>query len=288
MEDEGTKDLSSNLVSENGAKGREGDNDERMERSLASTSSASDTPSSYDMESTAQREQDELAALSPFKIYNPPSSQPSSLASIGATLPDNSDYFKPTMADLKLAQDSLAHRAKLLQDAPLLTAKLRNEKEEEKRNRFPNTTIRVKFANRTMLEKSFPSSEKIISVYRFVRGCLSDDARAHKFVLFLSPPRRDLKVSDPEIKDKSLFELRLTPQSNLFFRFLDDSIALDSPTSPPPLLPALFVQCINLPDPIIPPVTNSDPQLTNAGSSLKNSSTERKVPKWLKFNKKTL
>ncbi len=43
----------------------------------------------------------------------------------------------------------------------------------------------------------------------------------------LSPPRRDLKVSDPEIKDKSLFELRLAPQSNLFFRFLDDSIALD-------------------------------------------------------------
>jgi len=269
-----------------GTNGQQVKHEERMEPSPANPTSVSASPPSNDTDINMQSEQDQVAALGPFKIYNPPPSQSSSLASIGATLPDNSDYFKPTPADLKLAQNSLAQRAKALQDAPLLTAKLRDEKEEERRNRFPMATIRIKFANRTMLEKSFPSSEKIISVYRFVRACLNDEAQSHKFLLFSSPPRRDLKVSDTEVKDKSLYELRLAPQSNLFFRFLDESVSFDSPTSSPPLLESLFAQAISVPDPIILSV-QSDPPSTNAGSSLNNTSTERKIPKWLKLNKKT-
>lgn len=104
-----------------------------------------------------------------------------------------------------------------------------------------------------MLAKTFPSSDKIKSVYAFVRGSLREDARVHKFVLCTSlstmdttkadiiqfinpsniccsdstPPPRDLKVSDPTVKDKTLYELGLAPASILMFRFLEDDIQLD-------------------------------------------------------------
>lgn len=45
------------------------------------------------------------------------------------------------------------------------------------------TKIRVRFPDRTQLEKTFPSSDKIKSVYAFVRGCLREDVKPIKFVL---------------------------------------------------------------------------------------------------------
>ena len=45
------------------------------------------------------------------------------------------------------------------------------------------TTIRVRFADRTQLEKAFPSSSKIRAVYAFVRDSLREDVKPIKFVL---------------------------------------------------------------------------------------------------------
>jgi hypothetical protein len=45
------------------------------------------------------------------------------------------------------------------------------------------TTIRVKFPDQTQLEKKFPSTDKIRSIYAFVRGCLRDDVKPIKFIL---------------------------------------------------------------------------------------------------------
>jgi hypothetical protein len=45
------------------------------------------------------------------------------------------------------------------------------------------TTIRVKFSDRTQLEKTFPSTNKIRSVYAFVRSSLREDVRPIKFIL---------------------------------------------------------------------------------------------------------
>ena len=39
------------------------------------------------------------------------------------------------------------------------------------------------FADRSVLEKVFPSSSVIKPVYAFVRSCLREDAKVHKFVL---------------------------------------------------------------------------------------------------------
>lgn len=47
----------------------------------------------------------------------------------------------------------------------------------------PQTTIRIRFTDRTQLEKTFPSTDKIRSVYAFVRNLLREDVKPIKFVL---------------------------------------------------------------------------------------------------------
>ena len=117
----------------------------------------------------------------------------------------------------------------------------------------------MRFPDCTQLEKTFPSSGKIRSVYAFVRDSLREDVKPIKFVLCASdiylsthppihpifvfnfilgaharppsvqfvassPPPRDLKVSDPTVRDLTLAELGLAPSSVLHFRFIDDEL----------------------------------------------------------------
>lgn len=91
------------------------------------------------------------------------------------------------------------------------------------------------------MERTFSSSEKIRSVYAFVRPLLRDDVKPIKFVLcwnssiiypqhllirlfFVdqSPPKRELKVSDLAVRDLTLGQLQLAPSSILHVRFEDD------------------------------------------------------------------
>ena len=48
------------------------------------------------------------------------------------------------------------------------------------------------------------------------------------YILDDTPPRRELKVSDPTVRDKSLFDLQLAPQSVLMFQFLEEELNFDS------------------------------------------------------------
>ena len=50
-------------------------------------------------------------------------------------------YFEPTANDLRATQASLSARAAALRDAPLLTQKLREEKQKEKIGRFPVVSV---------------------------------------------------------------------------------------------------------------------------------------------------
>lgn len=104
------------------------------------------------------------------------------------------------------------------------------------------TTIRVRFSDRTQLEKAFPSTSKIRAVYAFVRGTLREDVKPIKFVLCefappgplrvvlnlvttdQTPPPRELKVSDPKVRDLSLLELQLAPSSVLHLKFENDEL----------------------------------------------------------------
>lgn len=216
-----------------------------------------------------------------FKVYKPPAS----------TAPSENlseDYFTPTLSDLKERQAQLHARATTLSNAPLLTRVQREQQTKAKRDRWPNTTIRVRFIDRTQLEKTFPSSSKIRAVYAFVRDCLREDARPIKFILSSNPPPRDLKVSDSDVRDLTLAELGLAPSSVLLLRFVDD--ALNRSDVPAPLASAVLERAVELP---APPSFDDDRKkdvpssaTTSSKGKGKSSSGEGKVPKWFKGPKK--
>ncbi|ETW82956.1 hypothetical protein HETIRDRAFT_426413 [Heterobasidion irregulare TC 32-1] len=221
-----------------------------------------------------------------FKVYNPPRTA----ATSPRDLPD--DYFTPSAADLKLAQAALHSRTQALVNAPFQTRALREQTEKAKRERWPTTTIRVRFTDRTQLEKVYPSTDKIRSVYAFVRGSLREDVKPIKFILYQSPPKRDLKVSDPNVRDLTLAELQLSPSSVLLLRFEDES--MNHSDYPAPLAPSVLEQAVDLPTPPdfdASPQTKSQSQAqsqkqshtSSASSQPAQSSGERKIPKWLKL-----
>ena len=121
-------------------------------------------------------------------------------AESGSSVDLPESYFSPTAADLKAAQESLSARTQALNNAPLRTQAMRDAELKTKLAKYPTvsirtssvfvcllsvcqTTIRIRFADRTQLEKTFPSTDKIRSVYAFVRGSLREDVKPIKFVL---------------------------------------------------------------------------------------------------------
>lgn len=134
-------------------------------------------------------------------------------------------------------------------------------------------------------------------------------------VIDQTPPRRDLKVSDPAVRDKTLFQLQLAPSSVLMLSFFDESlnrmfarypiitwtfnsilpfqkIAYGSVDAhvPAPLEPSILAEAKDLPAAPRPPPPPADPsnqttdftKLMAAGSSAL-SQAEKKIPKWLKI-----
>jgi len=97
-----------------------------------------------------------------------------------------------------------------------------------------------------------------------------------------------LKVSDPVVRDKSLFDLQLAPASVLMFRFLEDDVHTNYAQSNLILLPEVLSQATDLPEP--PPVVEPDTtasQTQPLSSTSKNDLTQKKkIPKWLKLNPK--
>ncbi|KAF5388088.1 hypothetical protein D9615_000246 [Tricholomella constricta] len=217
-----------------------------------------------------------------FKVY-----KPSHVASQAPPPPLADDYFTPTAADLKAAQQTLAARTQALVNAPLELRAARETREQAKRDRWPNTTIRIRFTDRTQLERTFPSTSKIRSVYAFVRDSLREDAKPIKFILYQSPPKRDLKVSDPKVRDLSLAELQLSPSSVLLLRFEDES--LNGSSVPAPLHSTILSQAIDLPPPRDYDATSASPSPAPTpalSSNTASNSGERKIPKWLRLGLK--
>ncbi|THH28230.1 hypothetical protein EUX98_g5949 [Antrodiella citrinella] len=232
-----------------------------------------------------------------FRVYKPPHSA----AGSPADLPDS--YFTPSAADLKAAQASLSARTQSLVNAPLRTQAMREADDKAKRAKWPTIKIRVRFPDRTQLEKTFPSNDKIRAVYAFVRGCLREDVKPIKFVLYQTPPKRELKVSDPQVRDLTLFDLQLAPSSVLHLKFEDD--ALNHINVSAPLSPEVLAHAEELPLPPDPEVSSAPTPSggrtlgssnfgSGSGSGGKSSggsgsvigSTDIKVPKWLKLSKK--
>ncbi|EIM91185.1 uncharacterized protein STEHIDRAFT_152843 [Stereum hirsutum FP-91666 SS1] len=243
---------------------------------------------------------------SSFKVYNPPRTA----AASPRDLPDS--YFEPSAADIRSAQAALHARTQALTDAPFQTRAAREQAEKKKTERWPTTTIRIKFTDRTQLEKTFPSTDKIRSVYAFVRGSLREDVKPVKFVLY-QPPKRELKVSDPNVRDLTLAELQLAPSSILLVKFLDEDLnpsafvllpdktmltnltdhtTITDPDYPAPLAPSILSLATDLPTP--PDYDRTPPPSTPSSSSAAGGSKssggggggglggEKKMPKWFK------
>ncbi|VDC07220.1 unnamed protein product [Peniophora sp. CBMAI 1063] len=216
-----------------------------------------------------------------YKLYRAP--QSGSTSSTQA-LPDS--FYEPSSADLKEAQSMLHARKEALKNRPLQTQEMREREEKKKESRWPTTTIRVKFADGTQLEKVFPSTDKIRSIYAFARSSLREDVKPIKFVLY-QLPNRELKVSDLAVRDLSLYKLDLAPRAVLQLRFLDE--ALNHPTVPAPLAPEVLSTAIDLPSP--PDYDKKDQSSSSSSSRPKTggallSSGDKKIPKWLKIGKK--
>lgn len=214
-----------------------------------------------------------------FKVYKPSSGSSSLLAN----LPDVD--LTPTAADIKAAQATLTARTQALVNAPLQLRAAREAEIKAKRDRWPETLIRIKFMDGTQLERSFPSTNKIRSVYAFVRGCLREDVQPIKFILY-QPPKRDLKVSDPTVRDLTLAELQLAPSSILLLRFEDDQ--LNHAAVSAPLATTILSQAVELPRP--KPVESVEPAgakpSSNTTPTSSKSEPSKKIPKWLKIGQK--
>jgi len=95
-----------------------------------------------------------------------------------------------------------------------------------------------------MLERTFESEERIRSVYKFVRERLTEEGKAVKFILY-QPPGQEYKVSDPAVRDKSLYDLHFAPSSVLLLTWTDP--AMNVHDALPPLLPEVLAMGRELP-----------------------------------------
>jgi len=145
-------------------------------------------------------------------------------------------------------------------------------------SRWPNTTIRVKFPDRTQLEKTFSSTDKIRSVYAFVRNSLREDVKPNKFILYQAPPRVEFKVSDATVRDKTLAQLSLAPSSILHLNFLDET--LNNPTLRAPLSEEIWKHAKDLPKPKVYEEPKRAPAKSSGGSKGKPGDL-LPLPKWL-------
>ncbi|KAI0782268.1 hypothetical protein C8Q75DRAFT_895919 [Abortiporus biennis] len=234
-----------------------------------------------------QQQQPEQSTAATFRLFRPPQNTNHN----EKDLPES--YFTPSTADLKAAQASLAARVTALQNAPFRTQAMREADNKSRRAKYPNTTIRIRFNDRSQLEKTFPSTDKIRSVYAFVRGSLRENVKPIKFVLYQTPPKRELKVSDPDVKNLDLFELQLSPSSTVveltslsdltISDLLDDSVLAHAEDFPIPPTPVEDVV----------PTESSSGRASGNSSTLHTlgsggSSQQVKVPKWLKLGSKQL
>ncbi|WVN90188.1 uncharacterized protein L203_105424 [Cryptococcus depauperatus CBS 7841] len=251
------------------------------------------------------------------KIYNPIES-----SSIHQETDLSETFFEPTLSDVRSHHASIVQRNKQLNEAPLLTVKYREEererKERIKKEKWPETTVRIKFSDGTIVQSVFSSSARIQPVYAFVRSCLSDEAQSKPFVLW-QPPRTKYPEHPPakaNLKSsqrnayrttiipsanygairggpvqglqggtggqETLGDLGLVPQSVLLVKW--DDVEMNSSSYAAPLKFELKQKSEPL-----PPSTIKDSSSPNSGSANTVSDAigtgqvpgEKKIPKWL-------
>ncbi|WVQ74804.1 hypothetical protein IAR50_004410 [Cryptococcus sp. DSM 104548] len=248
-----------------------------------------------------------------IKIYNPAHNNATPTPE---DLPP--DFFEPTLSDVRAIHSTNASRNKRLNEAPLLTSKYReaekDERERVKREKWPETTIRVRFGDGTIVQGVFPSQGPIQPVYDFVRSTLAPSALTKPFILYQPPrtlfpehpppeQRPAKKPINPLMKSsivtpagygsirggpvpglqggkggkETLAELGLVPQSLLVVRWDDGD--MNASSYPAPVKDELKKKSEPLPPPA--PKQPDGPAPAASGTSSETPSGEKKIPKWL-------
>lgn len=115
------------------------------------------------------------------------------------------DFYSPTTADVKASHESLNSLTKALEEAPLMTTKMRNAQQAEKMSRFRKVLIRIRFPDRVSLQGTFAPKDEVREIAKFVKAALRDPANV-RYHLFVTPPKTVLK--DPKA---TLWSLGLVP-----------------------------------------------------------------------------
>ncbi|GAA5962734.1 hypothetical protein JCM3765_006184 [Sporobolomyces pararoseus] len=201
-------------------------------------------------------------------------------------------YFTPTAVELQQAFAGQVKKREELIDKPLLTKKLREreeaQKSRQKASKWPQTRVRVRFGDRSQLEGIFPSTDKLIHLYEFVKLALREDLRETPFLLYQSPPRTEYTKGDPAFKGKSLIDLQFTPSTVLYIKFLERD-DLNTTSSSPPLRPELLEIAAQLPPPpSFDPARSSEDSQAGKAAKTKNTlgmggDKGKVVPSWLKL-----
>uniref|UniRef100_A0A1A9Z1Z0 UBX domain-containing protein n=1 Tax=Glossina pallidipes TaxID=7398 RepID=A0A1A9Z1Z0_GLOPL len=131
-------------------------------------------------------------------------------------LPDS--FYDLTVNDLKLVLRDLKNIAAGNEDAPLVTERLRELRENRtmlnKMSQYKNCVIRIKFPDRCVLQGMFKPIDKISDVIEFVRMFLRKPAIP--FYLFTIPPKTKLTL------EKTLLELDFVPNALIHFSYEDE------------------------------------------------------------------
>uniref|UniRef100_A0A1L8DSK0 Putative tug ubiquitin-like domain protein n=1 Tax=Nyssomyia neivai TaxID=330878 RepID=A0A1L8DSK0_9DIPT len=125
-------------------------------------------------------------------------------------LPDS--FFDLTIDDVRLLLRDLKDQAKAMDDAPLLTAKLRemeNDRKVLKLLQYKKTIIRIQFPDRHVLQATFNPIDTLECVTNLVRQHLQNPQL--DFHLFTTPPKRILPL------ESRLVELQCVPQAVIHF-----------------------------------------------------------------------
>lgn len=169
-----------------------------------------------------------------YAVYRAPGGRAHGACMLTAPPPPSADDFEPTPAELKAAfADAIEQRNG--PNAPLMTSAMRARRDAERargRPQYTSVRVRVRFADRSQVEKTFDIGAHIADVYAFV-DALRDGAA--DYTLFQSPPRRDFARDEPQ----TLGALGFAPAAVLGIRWaaaqLNGALLLTASDAPPPL-----------------------------------------------------
>jgi tether containing UBX domain for GLUT4 len=105
-------------------------------------------------------------------------------------LPD--DFYAATPSDLQTSMASLSGATRSMNNAPMMTKKMRDAEQAKKMSRFRKVLIRVCFPDRTALQGTFAPASTVRDVIKFVNDALRDP-KGVRFCLFVTPPKTVLK-----------------------------------------------------------------------------------------------